>query len=162
MIFVTVGGNTPFDRLIRCVDQWAGERGRTDLLAQVGGGSYLPENMEWQRNLTPHDFRDALQRADCVVAHAGMGTVLSALQLGAPLLVMPRRADLHETRNDHQGATARHLKERGLVSVAEDETQLVQALDTLSEIQGTARIGPYASDELLGRLRSFIAGDRRG
>lgn len=38
MIFVTVGHQTPFDRLIRLVDRWAEENMRHDLFAQIGHG----------------------------------------------------------------------------------------------------------------------------
>ena len=36
MIFVTVGTQLAFDRMIKAVDEWAGARGRTDVFAQVG------------------------------------------------------------------------------------------------------------------------------
>jgi hypothetical protein len=40
MIFVTVGTQGQFDRLIRTVDEWADARGRTDLFAQTGPAVY--------------------------------------------------------------------------------------------------------------------------
>ena len=42
MIFVTVGTDGPFDRLISTVDQWAGENGRSDVVAQVGRSTLEP------------------------------------------------------------------------------------------------------------------------
>lgn len=36
MIFVTVGTQVQFDRLIRTVDEWAGARARSDIFAQIG------------------------------------------------------------------------------------------------------------------------------
>ena len=38
MIFVTVGTDSPFDRLMQVVDEWAAASGRTDVFAQIGEG----------------------------------------------------------------------------------------------------------------------------
>ena len=35
MIFVTVGAQLPFDRLVDTVDAWAGRKGDTEVLAQI-------------------------------------------------------------------------------------------------------------------------------
>lgn len=159
MIFVTVGANTPFDRLVRCIDEWAAERGRDDVFAQVGRANYRPGHLRWKAMLTPEEFREALANARVVVAHAGIGTILNALQLGVPVLVMPRRATLREQRNDHQLATARHLSERGLVHVAMDEAELRARLDELVALPAAERIPDVAPPPLVERLRNFIAGE---
>jgi UDP-N-acetylglucosamine transferase subunit ALG13 len=162
LIFVTVGANTPFDRLVRCVDEWAAGRGREDVFAQIGRAEYRPVHVRWRELLTPQEFRDALREAKAIVAHAGMGTILSALEAGVPILVMPRRAALREQRNDHQLATARHLAERGLVHVAADETELRARLDELDAIGVPERIAPIAPPPLVEHLRTFIASSPAG
>jgi hypothetical protein len=95
------------------------------------------------------------------VAHAGMGTILSALELGTPVLVMPRRAALGEQRNDHQVATARRFKQLGGVGVAFDEHELMHRLGELERLAGGRRIGRYAPDGFIGALRTFIEGEPR-
>lgn len=156
MIFVTVGANTPFDRLVRTVDEWAATTGRSDVFAQIGETDYRPAHVRFARLLSPEEFRDTLARACVVVAHAGMGTILSALEFGVPLLVMPRRAALGEQRNDHQLATARRLAERGLVNVAMDETELRDRLDECARLGTAERISPVAPPPLVDFLRGFI------
>lgn len=157
MIFVTVGANTPFDRLVRCVDEWAASRGDEDVFAQIGRSDYRPAHLRWTELLSPGDFRETLERASVIVAHAGMGTILSALEVGIPILVMPRNAALREMRTDHQFATARRLAERGLVHVALDEDELRRRLDELVQLDPAARIAPVAPAPLIDRLRRFIA-----
>jgi len=85
-----------------------------------------------------------------------MGTILSALCCGVPILVMPRRAELMETRNNHQVATTRRLAELGMVDGASDEIELEERLTKLQEMNHRKRIGKYASRELLEGLSSFI------
>ena len=41
MIFVTVGSQLPFDRLVRAVDDWAAGNGGAAAFAQIGASSYL-------------------------------------------------------------------------------------------------------------------------
>ncbi len=156
MIFVTVGANTPFDRLVRCVDEWAAARQRSDVFAQIGETDYRPSHLRFAKLVSPEEFRDTLSHADVVVAHAGMGTILSALEFGVPVLVMPRRAALGEQRNDHQLATARRLAERGLVNVAMDETELSDRLDACARLGAAQRISPVAPPPLVDFLRGFI------
>jgi UDP-N-acetylglucosamine transferase subunit ALG13 len=102
-----------------------------------------------------------MRAADAIVAHAGMGTILTALELGTPIVVMPRRAALGEHRNDHQLATARRFAEQGSIAVAFDEEQLHARLDVLGPPAATCarrRIGRHAEGPLIEALRTFIAG----
>jgi UDP-N-acetylglucosamine transferase subunit ALG13 len=156
MIFVTVGAQMTFDRLIRAVDRWAGKRNRRDVLAQIGDGAYEPKHLEWTNFLDPVDFRQCVFESSVIITHAGMGTLLTALEFGRPVLVMPRRADLGETRNDHQFGTARAFASSGRVAVAWDEHELQATLDDLRELAAPRRIASHASFELLSALRRFV------
>ncbi len=156
MIFVTVGEQLPFDRLVRAVDEWAGSQGRHDVFAQIGDGRYVPRNFEWTRFLEPDAFRNRLAAARILVAHAGMGSILTALELEKPILILPRRAALREHRNDHQLATAERLGEHGLVHVAMDEQELKRRLAEVEAFVAAPRIGRLASPELLRAVREFV------
>jgi UDP-N-acetylglucosamine transferase subunit ALG13 len=160
VIFVTVGTQLPFDRLIAAVDAWAGAGASRRVTAQIGPSSLRPTHIDARAFISPAECRRLMQEASVVVAHAGMGTILGALELGTPVLVMPRRAALGEHRNDHQLATARWFASEGSVSVAFDEHELASKLDDVERLASRERISQYASDRLIGALRSFIEGDR--
>ena len=162
MIFVTVGVQLPFDRLIRAIDVWAGERARSDIVAQVGASSYRPANIQAKAQFSPDAFRAHVEEATLVVAHAGMGSIITALEMGKPIIVLPRQAALNEHRNDHQLATARYMEEQKLVRVAKSEDDLVRLLDDWQdsvppESAPPVRIAQYAESELVARLSAFIA-----
>ena len=160
MIFVTVGAQMPFDRLIRAVDEWAASRGRSDVFAQIGPSDYCSKVIETTRFIDPPNFRKRAERAKVIVAHAGMGTIITALEYGKPIIVMPRRGDLRETRNDHQVATVKHLAEQGRIVVAFDERELIDKLDHLEGLREMERIDPHASPALIAAIRNFIEKDR--
>lgn len=163
MILVTVGAQMPFDRMVEAVDSWAAARGRSDLFAQVGEASYTPKHLQWSAFTTPAEFRRLVEEAELIVAHAGMGTIITALELGKPILVMPRRAALRETRSDHQVATARQLSLQGLVNVAWDERELLQKLDhEIGRMKAADKVANHASSALCETVASFIKRPRSG
>jgi UDP-N-acetylglucosamine transferase subunit ALG13 len=156
LIFVTVGAQMPFDRLVAWMDEWAGETGRDDVCAQIGPTALRPKHLEVLPFMDPPAFRRRVEAADAVVAHAGMGTILTVLEIGRPLLVVPRLGAEGETRNDHQVATARRLEEEGLVLAAYDREGLRAQLATLEDTPARPRIASRASEPLLARLRTFV------
>ena len=158
MIFVTVGAQMHFDRLIRAVDEWAYCRNRSDVFAQIGSSNRPPQHMQWTRFLPPGEFRQTVGAARVLVAHAGTGSILTALELGKPIVVMPRRAHLRETRNDHQYAMALKFSALEAVSVALDEDDLAKRLDEIDLLAQPRPIRPWASDDLLEAVRCFVAG----
>jgi UDP-N-acetylglucosamine transferase subunit ALG13 len=158
MILVTVGAQMPFERLVRTVDEWAAGHERNDVFAQIGPTTWRPRHIGWANFLPPEDFRKRVSEAAIVVAHAGMGSIITALELGKPILVMPRRGHLKETRNDHQVATAERFLAQGRIHVAFNEAELVTQLDQLEvlTLQKRDRLSTTASPELIGELRKFI------
>ena len=156
MIFVTVGAQMAFDRMIRAVDEWAGSHGRTDVFAQIGPAEYTPRHIAHTQFLEPPQFAERAKSASVIVAHAGMGSIITALTLGKPILVMPRLGDLRETRNAHQVATARRLNELGKVAVAMDERERTARLDRLDELTSTGDLGPFAQDSLIAAVRGVV------
>ncbi len=156
MIFVTVGTELPFDRLVRIVDDWARARQRTDVFAQIGRTDWRPSFIKCSEFLEPPEFARCFASARAVIAHAGMGTILSALRHEKPILVMPRRAALGEHRNEHQLATVQRLREFGSINVALDEVELRRQLDDIDHLSVHGHTGAYASEPLLAALSDIV------
>jgi UDP-N-acetylglucosamine transferase subunit ALG13 len=142
--------------MVGAIDQWAETRGRCDVFAQVGPTKYEPKHIRWSQFIDAQEFRQRVAEADLVVAHAGMGSILTALEMGKPIMVMPRLAGLKEHRNDHQMATAKRFLAQGRILVAFDETHLIEKLDQIGDFRATERISAKASPRLLAAIRSFI------
>jgi UDP-N-acetylglucosamine transferase subunit ALG13 len=156
MILVTVGTDKPFDRMMKVVDRWAAERGRKDVFAQIGEGGWEPKHMPFVNFFEPVEFKQRFAAANLIIGHAGMGTILSALLHGKPILVMPKLARLGEHRNEHQTATAKRMMELGNVNVAFDEAEMFAKLDIVDSLQAKDPIGPHASGSLVEGIRHFI------
>ncbi len=156
MILVTVGTDSPFDRLVKAVDSWCADNSDEEVFAQIGKTNMKPINFPFCNFMKPPEFKRVIKGADFVISHAGMGTILTSLQYQKPLLVMPRIAELGEHRNEHQLATAKYLKLLDRVNVADDVPMLITMLDRLKNLPTKGKIGPYASISLTKRLRDFI------
>ena len=157
MIFVTVGHQMPFDRMIRMVDHWAGTVTGLAIFAQVGESQYRPKNFEFARLLGRADFDAYVERSSSVVAHAGTGTIIQVLIQRKPLLVFPRLSRFGETRNDHQVGTARHFADKGQVLAAFDEGSFLDCLGRLDQFEPQVQLGSGASPQLIARIRAFLA-----
>jgi UDP-N-acetylglucosamine transferase subunit ALG13 len=161
MIFVTVGTQLPFDRLVQAVDGWAAMRPAVPVLAQVNGGVYVPRHLQAVPGLTPAQFALHFAAAQVVVAHAGMGTIISSLEVGKPLVLLPRLAARGEHRNDHQVGTARRFAGFSCIRVAAFEEDLGPLIDELLATGGDlgqAQGAPDVSAALLEGIRRFLAG----
>jgi UDP-N-acetylglucosamine transferase subunit ALG13 len=159
MIFVTTGTQDPFDRLMRTIDQAFPYLNGVEIIAQVAKSEYEVKNFKTYEFLSPIEFEDYFNRADLIIAHAGMGTIISALVKGKPILVMPRLVKFGEQRNDHQLATARRMDQLGYINVAYDEKELIKKLRLLSAnpLNSLLTIDEHASKELIDSLSNFIS-----
>jgi len=156
MIFVTVGTQLHFDRLVKAVDDWASLGDAEEVFAQIGPSSYQAKYIKTKQFITPQEFRQYAQQARIIISHAGMGSILTALEFGKRIAVMPRRGDLGEHRNDHQIATARYFGGQGRVVVASDRLELLEKLRKWHDTDALEPISARASPALIATIRQFI------
>jgi UDP-N-acetylglucosamine transferase subunit ALG13 len=159
VIFVTVGTQLPFERLVATVDAWAAERApRPDILAQVGSGRADYLHVRCVRSLDGAAYAEAIAGAQLMLAHAGTGSILTALDTGVPVILLPRDHRLGEHRDDHQFQTARQLEKMNLLRVAWHADQLPALIEQeLAQPTRRPRSQPRG-EELLNYLRSYILG----
>lgn len=154
MIFATIGTQAPFDRFVRIVDKVAEEMDE-EIIVQAFRDKYEPKNVELVDFLPPDEFNRLFAKARLIVSHAGMGTIISAMQQGKPIIVFPRIAALGEHRNEHQMATARQMEKMKYVYVAFDEPEL-RRLMLVPDLQPLHSLGSKAAQSLIDSLSEFI------
>lgn len=164
MIFLSVGTQEPFDRLVEAVDRWAAGRG-LEIFGQLGRletGSYRPRHFPFEPFISADRYEALVAGCRGMVAHAGMGTIISALTWGKPLVILPRKASLGEHRNEHQLATAEKFRARAGIRVADEAADVGPLLDRLLAGDGLAAGGlsPDAAPELIEAVRAFVHGAR--
>jgi len=132
MIFLTVGTQFPFDRLVKGIDKAIEQELITErVYGQIGNGAYQPRNFVTTATLEKALFDEYVRRACCIIGHAGTGTIITAIENDKPLLVMPRQKKYGEVVNDHQLTIAGKFEESGHILVAYNERQLNKKIEQL-------------------------------
>jgi len=155
MIFLTVGTQFPFDRLVRTVDDLAGGGAiAEDIFAQIGDSTYKPRNFEAVASLDKRAFDERFVTASAIISHAGMGTIAMAMEHGKSLLAMPRRRKYGEVVNDHQEGLAIKFAACGHILVARDEQELPAGIGLLKTFVPRPR--QVNSDAVVQRISAFL------
>lgn len=157
MIFVTVGTQIPFDRLIKAMDEIAPALEGEEIVAQSCNGSYVPRNFSTVRFLSPDRFEELMKQARIVVAHAGIGTILTAMKNQIPLVVVARKAEFHEHRNDHQRATAKFFASLYNVATADSTDRL---LEQIKKAPVPSPLNPHPDRSLISAIADVIDSKR--
>lgn len=156
MIFLAVGTQFGFDRLIKAIDE-AIEKGLVPeaVFAQIGPGSYLPKRMKYVISLDKEAFDETLKSCEAIISHAGMGNIALALKMQKPLLVLPRQKKYGEVVNDHQVDTARKFEQLGHILAAYDTEELVEKIKLLRSFVPAPRIPNKQG--VIDRIGQFLA-----
>jgi len=156
MILLSVGTQFPFDRLVQAVDEWAWQTGRNDVVGQIGPSTYKPKAVKCFGLVGPDEMRDLQLQADVIIAHAGMGSILTAMELGKPIIVFPRDHTLNEHRNGHQLATADRFELTPGVFVVRSTESLVERLNNLDNLLAAKDRPRTELYRLADNLRTFV------
>lgn len=120
MIFLSVGTQLPFDRMINIVDEWMSHNPDIEIIGQIAEGQYIPNHLKHEKFIPAVEFAKLYSKADIIISHAGMGNIISALEHSKPIIIFPRKVELGEHRNNHQYATSKKFINHPLISVVED------------------------------------------
>lgn len=117
-VVVTVGASTyGFRRLVSVLARIL--PADAEVLWQVGRTDVADLGIDGRVTLPPDELFAHMQDADLVVAHAGVGSTLMALQAGKCPVLVPRRSAHGEHVDDHQVAFAATVTGPGLAVTAE-------------------------------------------
>lgn len=129
----------------------------------VQHGSTAPRlempNITWVEFMSYDDVMNTMAKADSVICHAGVGTIITALKAGHKPVVIPRQAQYDEHVDNHQLDIATRFAERGLVYRVTTETDLAPLLTSRGE-NGTRQIG-NGSVELRVAILNAVAAEPR-
>jgi UDP-N-acetylglucosamine transferase subunit ALG13 len=156
MILVTVGTQLGFDRLISAMDNLANNL-EVPIIAQIGSGNYKPKNMESSSTFDPAEFETLLKDSKLIVSHAGTGTILNATKHCKPIVILPRRAEFSEHRNNHQVATAQFMSNRPGVFVAMQETELLEQIQRALAAVVPKHAQTHERVRIVNEIRTFVA-----
>jgi beta-1,4-N-acetylglucosaminyltransferase len=151
MIFVTVG-TSPFLRLVKAMDEIA-KRIEERVIMQIGDTNYMPRNAEFFTFGEYSKIRELHAKSKVVIAHVGVGSIMTSLEQGTPLIAVPRLKKYKELNDDHQLETAKVLAEERIINAVYDVDELEKALKDVPK----KSINISKNDNLFHFLKSYLA-----
>ncbi len=112
-----------------------------EVLWQTGATDLNGLGIKGVRVLPAAELDQAMRNADVVVAHAGVGSALAALEAGHRPVLLPRLAARQEHVDDHQQLLAAELGRRGLAVPADASWVTMRQLEEAAR-QGVRRVEP--------------------
>lgn len=154
MVLVTVG-TAPFPRLVRKMDDIAA-KSEKKVMIQTAESDYKPHHAEYVEFVTPQEMIRLYDRAEVVVSHPGVGSIVTALAEGVPLVAVLRSKSKHEINSDHQFELGAELFKRHVISsFVTDINELENALNSVKPVDADS--GTFEQDKLVAFLTKYIA-----
>lgn len=158
MIFVAVGTQFSFDRLIQYMDQWARDN-EESVFAQIGEGEYEPQHMQWERFLNGDQYNKNINESSVFVSHAGMGNIISAQENQTPIIVINRQYELGEHRNNHQADGLLWMGKLPGVYTANTQETLYDKLAKRTALECSVESENQNRQKLVNFLSDYIDGN---
>ncbi len=155
MIFLTVGTQFPFDRLVQAIDRIIADGLISEtVFGQIGDSACKPHNFQAVARMEKAEFDKYLTEASAIIGHAGMGTISMALNNRKPLLAMPRLKKYGEVVNDHQLEIARMFSRLGHILAAYGVEDLPLGIRRLADFVPKQRTP--AAQAVADRITRFL------
>lgn len=152
MIFVTLGTqDIPFKRLL---DYLENSKIDDEIIVQAGFTNYESKKLKIYKYLDKDKFEECLDKADYIIAHAGVGTIINALNKKKKILVVPRLVKYHEHHNDHQLQIANAYHQKGYILVMLDGEDIDEKFKELKEFEPKEFISN--NENFVSKLREYI------
>ena len=156
MIFVAVGTQKfQLDRLLRQIDDLVAS-GAIDepVFAQIGHSTYRPAHYDFKEFLSVEEYNQKIAQCNLLVTHSGVGTIMSGLNGGKPVVVFPRLAEFGEHVDDHQMEIAKSFEELNYVALCGKNDSLRSVIEcarkhVFSEYQSQRQ-------NMLAAIREFL------
>ena len=133
MIFVTLGTqDKPFKRLL---DYLENSDIKDEIIVQNGFTEYESNKLKLFKYLDKDDFDNYLKKADLIICHAGVGTIVNCLKNDKKVLAVPRLSKYGEHQNDHQLQIANAYFQKSYILVMNDNDDFDEKIAELRKFE---------------------------
>lgn len=133
MILVLLGTqNNNFNRLLNAIQENI-DNGVIDdeVVVQAGFTKFDSKDMKIFSMIDKEKFSKLQDDADLIITHGGVGSIISSLEKGKKVIVVPRLKQYGEHVNDHQIQIAERFKSLGYVKSVLDINELGKTIKSM-------------------------------
>ena len=137
MVFVVLGTNDKdFSRLLKAID-YEIENGtiKDEVIVQSGKTKYKTDCMKVIDFLSMDEFNQYIDKADYIITHGGVGTILDSLKKDKKIIAVPRLKKYKEHVNDHQIQIISEFEKDGYLLGVEDLNELGTAIKKIKKFK---------------------------
>ena len=124
MIFVILGTqDKKFPRLLEAIQKKIDEgkiNKKEEIIVQAGSTKFESKDMKIMDYIPVKEFEELVDKADLIICHAGVGTILTALKKGKKIIACARLKKYGEHVNDHQLQILYNFTTEGYILALED------------------------------------------
>ena len=104
MIFVILGTqDKSFERMLKEIDNLIKDGIiKEKVIVQAGSTIYETDTMQILDYVSMEEFQKYIKKADIVITHGGVGSILDALKYNKKVIAIPRLSKYNEHENNHQ------------------------------------------------------------
>lgn len=117
MILVLLGTqNNSFNRLLEAIQKSIEKKVINDeVIVQAGFTKFESKEMKIFKLIDKKELSKLQDKADLIITHGGVGSIISSLEKGKKVIVVPRLKKYGEHVNDHQIQIAERFEKNGYV-----------------------------------------------
>ena len=137
MIFVTLGTqDKSFERLLQAIDREI-ERGniKEKVIVQAGYTKYESKNMEIMDLVSQDEFDKLMKSCSLLITHGGVGSILTGIKYGKPVIAAARLKKYKEHNNDHQLQITTEFNKDGFILTALDNKEFHECLKKINKFK---------------------------
>lgn len=130
MILVLLGTqDNSFNRLLEKIEQLIkNEIIQDEVIVQAGYTKYTSEKMKIIDFLKKEDLEELLNKADLIITHGGVGSILLAITRSKKVIAVPRLHEYKEHVNDHQKEIVSLFNQKGYIIGIQKVEELERAI----------------------------------
>jgi len=174
MILVTLGTqDKEFSRLLKKIDKLIDAGMIKDkVIVQAGYTNYQSSNMEIFDMTSKEELEALMKKADLIITHGGVGSILGALAYQKKVIAVPRLKKYKEHTNDHQKQIVKKFEESSYILAAKDLSKLDKVIEKSKTFKPkkyqsnrdnfVQLVGQYIKDNVVKLLYSIFYENNKG
>ena len=137
MILVLLGTqNNSFHRLLEEIQKNIDNGNiQEEVIVQKGYTKFQSKDMTMYDELPIEKFNELIEKADLVITHGGVGSIINSITKGKKVIAVPRLKKYNEHVNDHQLDIIQTFDEMGYIIGIQEVQQLGEAIKKVKEFK---------------------------
>ena len=137
MILVLLGTqNNSFHRLLEKIQKNIDNGNiKEEIIVQKGYTKFESKDMRLYNQLPQNELEELVDKADLIITHGGVGSIIMALKKGKKVIAIPRLKEYKEHVNNHQLDIIKTFNDLGYIIGLNNVEELDETLKTVEDFE---------------------------